>query len=180
MQRAGRPALTGVVAAVLLAGAGEAPAEGRFPARVVVVIDGDTLVVRDDQHRRHEIRLAGIDAPEIRQAYGTRSRAHLAELTYGKQVIVGWTKRDRYGRLIARLTVQDCARPPCPAPLDPAQAQLAAGYAWHDKPHADEQRPDERVRYSRTELEARARHAGLWAATAPLAPWVYRQRYRRP
>ena len=150
-----------------------------FPARVVTVIDGDTVIVRDERNVRHEVRLLGIDAPEIRQAYGTRSRSRLVEIAYGRCVAVTTTHRDRYGRLLAHVVVQDCDRPPC-TPYDLSQAQVAGGYAWHDKPHADEQRPDERLRYSRAELDARTRRLGLWAAPAPLAPWVYRHRYRRP
>ncbi len=38
--------------------------------KVVKITDGDTLYVLDANHQQHKIRLAGIDAPERKQAYG--------------------------------------------------------------------------------------------------------------
>ena len=38
--------------------------------RVVGVADGDTITVLDADKSRHKIRLAGIDAPEKKQAFG--------------------------------------------------------------------------------------------------------------
>ncbi len=42
--------------------------------KVVRVVDGDTLYVLDANYEQHKIRLAGIDAPERKQAYGLASR----------------------------------------------------------------------------------------------------------
>ncbi len=42
--------------------------------RVVRVSDGDTIVVLDAQKVQHKIRLAGIDAPESKQAFGQVSK----------------------------------------------------------------------------------------------------------
>lgn len=151
-----------------------------FAGKVVVVVDGDTLVVRDERAVRHEIRIAGIDAPEIRQPYGVRSRNHLAELTYGKRVVVAWYKRDRYNRVLARVLLASnasCAHPPCAS--DAGWVQITAGYAWHDKQHLNEQALDDRLRYARAEREARRRHLGLWAETRPLPPWHYRHLHPR-
>ncbi|HWI16017.1 MAG TPA: thermonuclease family protein [Burkholderiales bacterium] len=155
---------------------------GSFAAKVVVVVDGDTVVVRDDRARRHEIRIAGIDAPEIRQPYGVRSRSYLAELLYGRQVTVAWYKRDRYNRVLGRVFVtlsEPCGTTLCARPVDAGYAQIAAGLAWHDKEHLDEQPAEERLRYGRAEQEARLRHAGLWAESAPIPPWRYRHLHPR-
>ncbi len=46
--------------------------------KVVKITDGDTLYVLDANYQQHKIRLAGIDAPERKQAYGLASRKHLA------------------------------------------------------------------------------------------------------
>ena len=37
--------------------------------KVVKITDGDTLYVLDANYKEHKIRLAGIDAPERKQAY---------------------------------------------------------------------------------------------------------------
>jgi len=42
--------------------------------RIVGVHDGDTITLLDATKTQHKIRLAGIDAPELRQAFGTRSK----------------------------------------------------------------------------------------------------------
>lgn len=65
--------------------------------RVVGVHDGDTITMLDASHTQHKIRLAGIDAPELGQAYGKASRNHLAERIAGQTVTVEWHKLDRYG-----------------------------------------------------------------------------------
>ena len=157
-----------------------AVAAGTFAGKVVVVVDGDTIVVRDDRTVRHEIRLAGIDAPEIRQPYGVRSRGHLAELLYGKRVIVAWYKHDRYSRVLGRVMLPSgasCARPPCT--IDAGWVQVTTGYAWHDRQHLDEQTVEDRVRYARAEHDARLRRLGLWAETQPMPPWRYRHLHPR-
>ncbi len=48
--------------------------------KVVKITDGDTVYVLDANYQQHKIRLAGIDAPERKQAYGLASRKHLASL----------------------------------------------------------------------------------------------------
>ncbi len=55
--------------------------------KVVKITDGDTLYVLDANYKDHKIRLAGIDAPERKQAYGLASRKHLASIVAGHQVI---------------------------------------------------------------------------------------------
>ncbi len=44
--------------------------------KVVKITDGDTRYVLDANHQQHKIRLAGIDAPERKQAYRLASRKH--------------------------------------------------------------------------------------------------------
>ncbi|MGE5525620.1 MAG: thermonuclease family protein [Rhodospirillaceae bacterium] len=170
-----------IVAATLLAVARPCSA-GAFSGKVVVVVDGDTVVVRDERAARHEIRLAGIDAPEIAQSYGVRSRSNLAELIYGRQVTVSWYKRDRYNRVLGRIIVtrsERCGVDVCSKALDAGYLQVASGLAWHDREHLDEQPAEDRLRYARAEHEARSRRAGLWAESAPMPPWRYRHLHPR-
>ncbi len=54
--------------------------------KVVKITDGDTLYVLDANYKDHKIRLAGIDAPERKQAYELASHKHLASIVAGKQV----------------------------------------------------------------------------------------------
>ena len=41
--------------------------------KVVSVADGDTITVLDADKVQHRIRLEGIDSPEKKQAFGTKS-----------------------------------------------------------------------------------------------------------
>src|ERR1700685_1275445 len=56
-----------------------------FSGRVVAIADGDTLTVLAYQHVQHKIRLAGIDAPEKKQPFGTKSREAIASKVLGKR-----------------------------------------------------------------------------------------------
>ncbi len=78
--------------------------------KVVKITDGDTLTILDANYKEHKIRLAGIDAPERKQAYGLASRKHLASIVAGKQVRVEYQKRDRYGRIVEKVWVNRMAR----------------------------------------------------------------------
>lgn len=48
--------------------------------RVVGITDGDTLTLLNDVRQQVRVRLAGIDTPESRQPYGSRSRQALSDL----------------------------------------------------------------------------------------------------
>jgi len=67
---------------------------------VVGVIDGDTVDILDDSRTKGRVRLAGIDAPERKQPFGSASRQRLADGIFQQTVTVAWTKLDRYGRII--------------------------------------------------------------------------------
>jgi endonuclease YncB( thermonuclease family) len=73
--------------------------------RVVGIVDGDTVVVLDDQRVQRKVRLAGIDAPERGQPFGTRAKQKLSALVGGQTVTVDWHKEDRYGRIVGKLIV---------------------------------------------------------------------------
>lgn len=134
---------------------------------VVRVIDGDTVVVLDRDNAQHKVRLAGIDAPERKQAFGEVSKQHLASLVFRKPVTVDWEKRDRYGRIIGKILIND---------VDAGLRQIVAGVAWHYKHYEKEQAPQDRRDYSVAEDAARLSGVGLWAQPAPVAPWEFRRR----
>lgn len=75
--------------------------------RVVRVTDGDTIVILDSADAQHKIRLQGIDAPERKQAFGTKSKEHLSDAVAGKFVVVDYNKRDRYERILGKVLLND-------------------------------------------------------------------------
>lgn len=132
--------------------------------------DGDTLTVVDTAGRRVKVRLAGIDAPEKRQAFGQQSKQALADRVFGRQVVVDVGKTDRYGRTIGKVWVDG---------TDANLAQIRDGLAWHYKKYEREQTMTDRFRYAHAESEARQHRRGIWRLPEPLAPWDYRLQTRR-
>lgn len=76
----------------------------RVAAKVVSVVDGDTLMVAA-QGKRLKVRLACIDAPELAQPpWGAASLAALkALLPSGSPVLLTPLGTDRYGRTVAKV-----------------------------------------------------------------------------
>lgn len=137
----------------------------QLEGEVVGLSDGDTVTVLDATRTQHKVRLAGIDAPEKSQPFGNRSRQHLADLVFRKQVVVEWSKRDRYGRIVGKVLVSG---------RDACLAQVTAGLAWHYKAYQREQSPADQVAYATAEEVARSKRTGLWQEPAPIAPWDFR------
>lgn len=143
--------------------------------RVVGVSDGDTITVLDGSKTQHKIRLAGIDAPESRQAFGQASKKHLSDLVFGKDVRVEWKKHDRYGRIVGKVMVQPIGCPTCLYTQDAGLAQLEAGLAWWYREYRKEQTLEDQGYYEYAEFDAKAQRRGLWADPAPVPPWEWRK-----
>jgi endonuclease YncB( thermonuclease family) len=135
--------------------------------RVVRVTDGDTLVVLGSRNVQHKIRLMGIDAPERGQPYGKTSKQHLSERVAGKKVVVEYTKRDRYKRIVGKVLLSG---------KDMNLRQIEAGMAWHYKKYEKVQSVEDRERYAETEIRAREARRGLWREPNPVPPWEWRRR----
>ena len=133
--------------------------------KVIGISDGDTIDVLDSSKTTHRIRLAGIDAPEKAQPFGQRSKEHLSDSVFGKQVEVQGGKIDKYGRTVGKILVNG---------FDANLEQICAGFAWHYKAYASEQSADDRSLYSMAEEKARAQHLGLWGEKKQMPPWEWR------
>jgi endonuclease YncB( thermonuclease family) len=134
--------------------------------KVVGITDGDTIRVLDSSYDEYRIRLAGIDAPEHNQPFGTRSRQNLAALIFGKTVRLECRKEESYNRQICKMLLPDGE--------DVCLEQVKAGLAWHYKQFQNEQSPEDRTAYSVAEDAARAAHVGLWSDPNPVPPWDFR------
>ena len=158
----------------LLAAASVAYAD--FTGKVVAVADGDTITVLRGREQV-KIRLAGIDAPEKKQAFGNAAKERMGEMVFGKEVRVDDRKKDRYGRTIGRVWVatDECRLPDCPKTLDAGMALLTVGLAWHYKKYDREQSEEERGQYAFAESEARTKRVGLWHDATPVPPWEWRK-----
>jgi len=161
------PPLLGLIATALLAmGGAEATAE----SRVVSVRDGDTVRLQRNG-ALVAVRLACIDAPELRQRpQGPGARQLLRELLPpGSAVQVRRFATDRYGRLVAELRT--------PGGVNVNQRLVARGAAFVYWAYI---RGCDRQTYGRLETEARLKRLGVWAPPGGLErPWELRARSRR-
>jgi len=132
---------------------------------VVGVADGDTITVLDADKVQHKIRLAGIDAPEKKQAFGNRAKESLSDLVFDKTVNVETDKRDRYRREIGKVLVNG---------RDVNLVQVERGMAWFYRQYQREQSPNDRKLYEAAEDAAKADRRGLWRDTDPVPPWEFR------
>lgn len=71
-------------------------------ADLVRVIDGDTIVVRDNGRNVH-LRVAGVDAPEMSQRAGPAAKAFTEQLCVRQPVSYRRTAIDRYHRTVAHV-----------------------------------------------------------------------------
>jgi endonuclease YncB( thermonuclease family) len=125
--------------------------------KVVGVHDGDTITVLTRDNRSVKVRLYGIDAPELKQPYGSKAKQRLSELVFGKQVRVEAHGTDRYHRTLGVVYLND----------KDINAQIVSeGLAWVY------------VRYSRRYVpqqeEAKSARRNIWSQKDPTPPWEFR------
>ena len=132
---------------------------------VVAISDGDTLTARcgtPGAYQQVKVRVAAIDAPESRQAFGQKSRQNLARLCFKQRAALQPVDEDSYGRTVANVR---CGG------TDVATAQVRAGLAWVYTPYASA-----RPHLVPLQSQARSGGTGLWSQRRPQAPWDYRHR----
>jgi micrococcal nuclease len=132
--------------------------------KVIHVADGDTLTVLDGDKEEHKVRLHGIDAPEKKQAFGTKAKEALSEKVSGKTVRVEWKERDRYGRIVGDVSIGD---------RNINVEQVREGWAWWYRSYAPKSGTLERA-----EAEAKKERRGLWHDKNPEPPWEFRKKER--
>jgi len=154
---------------VLLLTSTRVPAE-TLTGRITGITDGDTLTLLDAEHIPQKIRVAGIDAPEKRQAFGEKSKTHLSALAYNRQAQADCRKIDRYRRRICVVYVGG---------RDVGLEQIKAGMAWWYQQYAREQTKQERIDYEHAEFLAKLHRYGLWNSKDPTPPWEWRHDKRR-
>jgi len=128
---------------------------------VTEVHDGDTLKLTDAKKAVHKIRLASIDAPELKQFYGYSSKNSLAQLTLNKKVSAQCTTVDMYKRQICTVFA---------GKVDVNSLQVKRGMAWAYLRYAPKDTPLKDI-----QDQARLAKLGLWSEAEPEAPWDFRR-----
>lgn len=132
-----------------------------FTGRAIAVIDGDTIDVMS-LGKSERVRLYGIDAPEMDQAFGAKAQRFTSEQVFGKNVRVVVRDTDFFGRTIGDVYLSNGER------LN--EILVSAGLAWWYSQYA----PDD-TELMRRQLDASSKKLGLWADDQPVAPWDFRE-----
>jgi endonuclease YncB( thermonuclease family) len=141
----------------------------QLQGKVIKVTDGDTVNVLTSDNQTHKVRLSGIDAPEKNQAFGNKSKQALEDDIDGKTVSVEYSKRDKYQRIVGKITMNG---------KDINLHQIQRGLAWHYKKYQNEQEVEDRSIYANAEYIAQRDKLGLWTESNPIPPWDFRKQKR--
>lgn len=148
-------------AAFLLVACAAAAQAREFDASVTHITDGDTLWVRTAPGRKaQQLRLQGIDAPELCQPGGAQAREALQRHVHAQHVRVRTSGRDTYGRTLAQVHLGS---------HDVGAWMVRQGHAWSPR-HGRQASP-----YGEQERSARAERLGLWREAHPMQPHVFRR-----
>lgn len=131
--------------------------------KVVRIVDGDTFDLLVDK-TTHRIRLAGIDAPEKSQDFGTAAKQLLGALCAGEILTVVVTDTDRNKRKIAEVYTAK--------KVWINREMVAKGMAWHFVKYSTNKE------LAAAEQLARRQKIGLWSLSNPVAPWDWRKKKR--
>jgi endonuclease YncB( thermonuclease family) len=141
------------------------------------VYDGDTFrVIHKTSGEEIKIRVACIDAPELKQAGGKRSRDHLRTFLAlnPAQLALRIYTRDRYGRSVASVYVTN---PRNGRPLLVNGEMVASGNAYFYEKYASQCR-DIALTLAELEQKARTKRLGVWQDGAE-KPWDFRKKASR-
>lgn len=132
----------------------------RFMARVTHVADGDTMdmVIAPSRHVR--VRLHGADAPEFGEPFSNRARTFMRALISGRDVTVSGKDVDTYGRLVARVAVDN---------VDASESLITAGLGCTYRRYATDSALEAAL------ADALRAKRGFWAAGAAQPACVARE-----
>ena len=133
-----------------------------IPAKIVRVIDGDSVHVKKNESDYFVVRLFGIDAPELDQRFGRRSKKYLEKLTLNQSVKIQLFTKDNYGRQLALIFDK--------AGRNINLEMVQSGYAWVYQHY----NPD--PKWLGLQEQAKNGQLGLWQRSKPIPPWIFRRK----
>lgn len=131
--------------------------------QVSEVNSGDSITITN-LNRPVRVRLLGVDAPEMDQPFGDVAKKHLADLVYGKSVLVEYAGITGDHSLNGRVLLEGA---------DVGAQMIRDGAAWVDPGNEQRLSATDREVYQRSEDAARSERRGLWQEEYPIAPWEF-------
>jgi micrococcal nuclease len=137
-----------------------------FQAKVVRVIDGDTIEIQQKM-KTQRVRIWGIDTPEWDQRYGAQSSQFTRSLVTEKDVQVVSKAVDKYGRLVAVIMMDN---------INVGEELIKSGLAWVHVYYCHEPICD---RWKSLQESAKSEHRGVWNDSDPVAPWQWKKQHHQ-
>lgn len=131
-----------------------------YTAKVIGVVDGDTVDILLQGNVKQRLRLAHVDTPERNQPFGAKAKKFVSDFCFGKEVkVVISGQPDRNGRWIAEIFHKN---------QNLNKELVRNGLAWHYKKYS------KNLNYAELEINARKKKKGLWIDKNPVKPWNWR------
>ena len=131
--------------------------------KVIDVSSGDVITIFN-LNRPVRVRLLGVDAPEMDQAFGDVAKKHLFDLIHDKGVVVEYSGIGGDGSIAGRVLLNN---------MDIGAQMIRDGAAWFDPNNLSRLSAEDRELYQHSEQAARSERRGLWQAANPVAPWEF-------
>jgi endonuclease YncB( thermonuclease family) len=128
-------------------------------ARVVAVLDGNTIEIAAEDNETYKVYFFGIDCPELTQEFGDVAKEFTERMLMNRAVKVSWAGKDRWGNRLAVVIMDG---------QDFRAEILKRGLAW-----TVERNPI--VELEDIKEQAKAAGRGLWAMHEPTPPWIHRR-----
>ncbi|MCA2506848.1 MAG: thermonuclease family protein [Microcystis sp. M54BS1] len=153
-----------LIAIILLGIKSRSTGDAGEKVKIIRCHDGDTCTT----DKGEKIRLACIDAPELKQPFGKASRNHLREIIKDRPVKIDRINTDRFGRTIAILYISNRGKWQAVQSL-----QAHAGTVW-----AFDRFKRNCPIWNSIDREfqaAQSKKIGLFTDRQAVEPWIWRQ-----
>ncbi len=131
--------------------------------KVIDVSSGDVITIFN-LNRPVRVKLIGVDAPAMDQAFGDVAKKHLSDFLHDKIVVVEYSGIAADGSVAGRVLLND---------VDIGAQMIRDGAAWFDPNNLSRLSAMDQQIYQQSEQAARSEGRGLWQAPNPTAPWEF-------
>ena len=149
----------------------EASIETLPKAKVVHVIDGDTVIVLSNW-TEIKVRLDSIDCPEDGQHWGDVAKYALIKMIGGRHVRMESHGVDIHGRLLSTLYIWNKSKNEW---TNINERMVTLGHAWVMRMYYGHLSEERKRTLNRLEKWAKSKNKGLWNYSDSVPPWEWRK-----
>lgn len=134
-----------------------------FTGKVTKIIDGDTFHLVNDKNKFYKIRIADIDAPELKQFLGKKAKDVVSKKILGKKVKIIIKSNDKYGRIVGFVIYNN---------KNLGEELLREGIVW-------KWYFSKNYKYKKIENIARNKKIGIWKYKNLINPYFWRKNNKK-